>query len=169
MGFLDFYLTDKKSNAGIDSIQKIVSAIVKRESDRADEIAMVAFLLARVAYSDLEVSTEEKQRIKEIVIRKYQFSDDTAELIMELAVAQSIKDGATDNYLVSREFKNSTSKEEREEFLRFLFEVACADKDISPEEESELKLIAQEFGIEDSDFILIRREFSEFRLGRSKS
>ena len=168
MGFLDFYLK-KEDTKKITSIHKIVNTIIEQEAEKADNIAMVAFLLARVAYCDLDVSEEEKLRIKSIVKEKYGFSQETANLIMELAVAQNIQEGSSDNYLVAREFKNSTSIEEREDFLRFLFEVACADKDISPEEEAELKVIGQEFGIPDSDFVLIRREFSEYRLGRSKN
>ena len=69
--------------------------------------------------------------------------------------------GATEDFLVTREFKAISTMEEREQLLRCCFLVMAADDEIDETESWLANRLAEELDIERPDLNAIRDEFHE--------
>jgi hypothetical protein len=69
--------------------------------------------------------------------------------------------GATDDYVVTREFANSTTREQREDLLRTAFAVGAVDDSITASESAELNEVGKELGFRADEVDRIRVEFSD--------
>ena len=66
------------------------------------------------------------------------------------------------NHLYTRELNSLADTRKKEEVMLSLFLVAAVDKNISPEENEELRLISKSLGFSESDFYEFRAMFKEF-------
>ena len=69
--------------------------------------------------------------------------------------------GGTEDYLVTREFRDSTTEEQRMDVIRACFAVGAADTSISAEESAEINQIGDELGIDRAKVNAIRGEYRE--------
>lgn len=146
-----------------ESVRKIVGELEAMEPERARHLAAFAYILGRVAHADQEISEEETRRMEEIVQRVGHLPEEQAVLVVQIAKSQNRLFGGTENFLVTREFKELAGAEERRELLDCLFAVSAADESISSAEESQVRQIASELGLEHSDFVRARAAYSEHR------
>lgn len=152
------------SQAGdTETVRKIVRRLEALEPARARYLAAFAYLLARVAHADLEISDEETRAMEEIVHRLGHLPEDQAILVVQIAKSQNRLLGGTEDFLVAREFRQIASEEERRELLNCLFAVSAADESISAEEEAQVRQIASELGLSHRDYIEARAAYSEKR------
>jgi len=155
-----------KSAPGPDSpetetVRKIVGSLDKLEPERAKFIASFAYILSRVARADLQISPEEVQAMEQLVMSKGGLPEEQAVIVVQMAKTQNILFGATENYLVTREFNNIATREERIALLHCLFPVSSADQSVSSAEDSEIRQIASELKIEHRDLIAVRSAYRE--------
>jgi uncharacterized tellurite resistance protein B-like protein len=150
-----------QSSAETETVRKIVGALDKLEPDRAKFIASFAYILSRVARADLRISPEETHAMERIVMEKGGLPEEQAVIVVQMAKTQSILFGATENYLVTREFNNIASREEKMALLHCLFAVSSADQSVSSMEDSEIRQIASELKIEHREFITVRTSYRE--------
>src|SRR4051794_20446014 len=104
-----------------ETVQKIVTELGALEPRQARYLAAFAFLLSRVANADLRISDEETRQMETILRQVGRLPDEQAALAVRIAKAQSQLAGGTENFLVSRELKEISTREQREELLRCLF------------------------------------------------
>lgn len=158
MGILDFLKTHQAPSSPREnsSIRKIVEKIDHMPPDQAKRIAAFAYLLGRIAYSDLNISREETEKMEEIVRGIAGMDADTAVLIVQIAKSQNVLFGGTENYLVAREFRRMTEREDREKLLHCLFAVAGSDDEITGVEDNEIRQISKELGFSPQEYIQIR-------------
>jgi len=71
--------------------------------------------------------------------------------------------GGTENFLVTREFKEIASDEERRQLLDCLFAVSAADDAITGEEESQIWQIASELGFTHREYVEARLRYQDKR------
>jgi uncharacterized tellurite resistance protein B-like protein len=64
--------------------------------------------------------------------------------------------GATENFLVTREFSRIATREQKLELLDCLFAVSAEEDDISRAEDNEVHQIASELGLEHREYIAAR-------------
>ncbi len=146
-----------------ETVRAIARKLDALEPDRARFIAAFAFVLARVANADLSISEEETLRMEEIVTLLGQLPEEQAVLAVQIAKTQSRMFGATEDFLVTRELKEVSSRQQLEQALECLFAVAAADESISSAEEESVRQIATELGFEHRDFSKVRSQFNEHR------
>ena len=152
----------KDATAGnTETVRKIVHQLETMDPARARHLAAFAYILGRVAYADLDISKEETDKMEEIVRRFGKVPEEQAVLIVQIAKSQNQLFGATENYLVTREFKEIATPEERVKLLDCLFAVSAADDSISGVEESEVRQIASELGLNHSEYIRVRSAYSD--------
>ncbi len=132
------------------------------EPERARHIAAFAFILGRVAYADLEISAEETRTMERLVMERGGLPESQAVLVVEIAKSQNKLFGATEDYLVTRQFENFASREEKLALLDCLFAVAAADENISTTEDNAIHQIAAELKIEHPDLIAIRSRYKQY-------
>ena len=70
--------------------------------------------------------------------------------------------GATENFLVAREFDRIATREQKIALLHCLYAVSSADKSISAAEDHEIREISRELKLDHSDYIDVRLAFREY-------
>ncbi len=152
----------ERSSAETETVRKITQALDRLDPVRARFIAAFAYLLSRVARADLSISPEETRMMERIVMERGGLPEEQAVIVVQIAKSQSILFGATENYLVSREFNSLASPAEKLALLDCLFAVAAADESISTLEDNEVSQIADELRVEHKDFITIRSAYRDY-------
>ena len=100
-------------------------------------------------------------------------SEEEAALAVEIAKSQTRLLGGTENYVVTREFREISTREERARLLHCLYAVAAADGTIASAESAEIAKIAEELGFLREEALAMRApwrdKLSEFQARPSKS
>ncbi len=162
LGIVPGKAKDKVAADGTDSIRKISRQLENMEPTKARYLAAFAYLLGRVAYADRNVSPEEAEMMEKVLIEKGHLSEDQAVLIIEISKQQNRLLGHVDNFLVTREFNQLASLEQKRDLLSCLFALSASDKSISNVEDAEIRQIAGELLLDHNDFIAARSEFREY-------
>ena len=139
-----------------ESVRRIVDALDRLDPDEAVRLARFAFVLGRVARADLAVTADETRAMERLVRERGKLSEAQAVVAVQIAKSQNVLFGGTDGYLVTREIACSATREERLALLDCCFAVSAADGEISPPEEAELRKIATELGLPQSDLMAAR-------------
>jgi uncharacterized tellurite resistance protein B-like protein len=155
--------TGSHEQGDTDTVRRIVSELDKLDPGRARYLAALAYVLSRVAGADLHISQAETAKMIDLVQRVGHLSEAQATLVVEIAKSQNRLFGGTENFLVTREFREITSEEERRELLDWLFAVSAADEAISATEEAQIWQIASELGFSHAEYIKVRLGYSDKR------
>jgi uncharacterized tellurite resistance protein B-like protein len=142
-------LGDSKASGGegdTATVRRIASELERLPPAKAKYLAAFAYVLARVAHADLEIDDDETREMQCIATRLADLSDAEAALVVEIAKNQARLLGETENYVVTREFRNIATAAQRGQLLQCLFAVAAADGTISSVESAELAAIGEELG-----------------------
>ena len=146
-----------------DTVRRIVGELDQLDGERARYLAAFAYVLSRVASADLNISEAETVKMVEILQRVGHLPEVQAILIVEIAKSQNHLFGGTENFLVTREFREIASDGQRRDLLDCLFAVSAADEAISGEEESQIWQIARELGFSHAEYIQMRLGYSDKR------
>lgn len=138
---------------GLGAIERQLDAL---DPDRARFVARFAYLLARVARADHEVSAEEAAVMERLVAEHAGLAPSEASIAVRIATAHGLREGGTDDFLVSREFAALATPEEKRRVLDCLFAVSAADESIRTVEDNEIRRIAAELRIDHPTFIEAR-------------
>ncbi len=144
-----------------DSVRRIAARLESLEPTRARYLAAFAYVLARVAHADLSIDEDETTEMQRIVAELASLGPEEASLAVEIAKSQARMLGGTENYVVTREFRRISSKQQRAELVECLYAVAAADGSISNTEDSEIASIADELGFSRPETSAIRASFRE--------
>ena len=142
------------------SVKQIAAALSSLPPARARYLAAFAYLLGRAAFANLSVSEAEKAEMKRLG-SVAGLDPDTTRLVVELALMQAGEFGATEDYLVTREFKAISTIEERLRLIRACFLVMAADDEVDANEAWLVNRVAEELDVERTDLNVIRAEFHE--------
>ena len=146
-----------------DTVRKIVAELEALEPEKAGYIAAFAYIMGRVAHADRKISAEETQAMEEIVCKLGHLPEAQAVLVVEIAKSQNRLFGGTENFLVTREFAEISTPDQRQELLDCLFAVSAADESISSVEEAQIRQIASELGFSHREYIEARSVYSQHR------
>jgi uncharacterized tellurite resistance protein B-like protein len=146
-----------------DTVRKIVRELEEMEPDKARYIAAFAYILGRVANADLDISEAETRKMEDIVRDLGRIPEAQAVLMVQIAKNQTKLFGGTEDYLVTREFKGISTREQRAELLDCLFAVSAADDSITAEEEAQIREIASELGFTHREYVQARAAYSNKR------
>jgi uncharacterized tellurite resistance protein B-like protein len=128
------------------SIRHIAEQLDALPEDQARFLAAFSYVLARVAQADLEIGASESAEMERLVARVAGLGQAEATLAVEIAKSQARHLGGTENYVVTREFRRVSTREQRVRLLEALFAVAAADGSISSLESAEIYSISDELG-----------------------
>ena len=163
--------TGRSSGAETETVRKIVQQLDQLPEDQARYIAAFAYLLSRAARADMQVSPEETAVMERIVAIEGGLPEALAPIVVQMAKTQNQLFGATENYLVTREFERIATHEQKVALLECLFAVTAADENITSVEDNVVKQITSELKLPHSDYITARLRFREhlavLKLGRS--
>jgi uncharacterized tellurite resistance protein B-like protein len=143
------------------TVRRIAAALDALPPAEARFLAAFAYVLARVARADLEISSEEAEQMIRLVREYSTLTEAQALLVVQMAKTQAIALGGTENYLVTRQFKEISNPAQRVDLLRCLFAVAAADQSISHVENSEITAIGLEIGFSGEEVASIRAAYRD--------
>ena len=146
-----------------ETLQRIVAELDQMEPSRARYLAAFACVLSRVAVADFGISEVETARILEIVRERGHLSGQQAVLVVEIAKRYIRLFGGTENFLITREFRDIATDDERRDLLDCLFAVSAADEDVSGSEEQQIWQIASELGLSHAEYVNARMAYSDKR------
>ena len=84
-------------------------------------------------------------------------------LVVQIAKSQNEMFGATEDFLVTRQFREMSTEAQRLELLDCLFAVSAADESISAAEESRVRQTASELGVGHAEYVQARAAYSDKR------
>jgi uncharacterized tellurite resistance protein B-like protein len=141
------------------TVRRIVGQLEAMPRDQARFLAAFAYILTRAAAADLEISEVEGQVVERLVLEHGALTEPQAVLVAEMARSQSLLYGGTEDYLVTRQFKELSTDEDRLALLRCCYLVGAADEVISVAESDTLQQIAKELDVDRAAVNAIRHEF----------
>jgi uncharacterized tellurite resistance protein B-like protein len=164
MSLLRFLGLDRAADAGSETatVRRIVEALERQDPEAARYIARFAYVLGRVAQADHDVSAEETRVMERIVMERSGLPEEQAILVVQIAKSQTVLFGATEDYLVTREFARTATRDQKLALLDCCFAVSAADRDVSADEEAAVRQIASELGLEHADFIAARSAYRDY-------
>jgi uncharacterized tellurite resistance protein B-like protein len=115
------------------------------------KLCLAAGLMAHVAWADREVAPEEKRTMTQALKERWTLSDLDAHLVTEIGCSQAVK--GLDVVRLARNFFDQTTRQERNDFVRALFQVANAAQTTSSEEIKMTQFIAKSLKLGHQEFI----------------
>jgi uncharacterized tellurite resistance protein B-like protein len=143
-----------------DTVRRIVRELEALPRERARFLAAFAYVLTRAAASDLEIADIEMAAIERLIGEYGGLPPAQAVLVAEMARTQSLLHGGTEDYLVTRQFKELSTQDERVALLRCCYLVGAADDTITASESDTLQEIAFELDLDRPTDNAIRNEFA---------
>ncbi len=144
-----------------ETVRRIVARLESLPPDRARLLAATAYILARAANADLQISDVETREMERLLVEQGGIEEAQAVLVVEMAKLQARSFGETEDYLVTREFRQAATPEQRIAVLRACYMVDAADGVISAMESSTLDEIANEFDLSREEVAAVRAEFAD--------
>ena len=153
-----------------ETIRRIVAKLDAMAPDRARFLAGFAYILARAAHADLDISPEETAVMEAAVRDLGELDEAQAVLVVQMAKLQSRAKFGTEDYLVTREFAGFATDDQKLAVIRAAFAVGAADDEISSDEAQTINQIAYELGIDRPTLNQLREayvdQFSAIRAAR---
>ena len=148
------------SSSDTETVRRIAAQLDALPVDRARYLAAFAYILTRAAAADMDISDLEARAIEQLVAEYGKLPEAQAVLVTQIARNQSLLYGSTEDYLVTRQFRDLSAAEERLALLRCCYLVGAVDDTITAEESDTLQEIAKELDIERDAVNVIRNEFA---------
>ncbi len=172
MGILDLILgkgTDGSLRMGevdrgspeTETVRKIVDELDDLEPQRARYIACFSYLLSRVAHADLDISDEETEAMERIVLERGQLPEPHVLIVVQMAKTRAKIFGATEDFLVAREFNEVADKNQKLALVDCLFAVSAAHEGISSIEDAEIGKIANELKLSREEVASLRSAYQD--------
>jgi uncharacterized tellurite resistance protein B-like protein len=143
-----------------ETVRRIAGQLAAMPIERARYLASFAYILTRAAAADLHVSEIESKAIEALVAEHGELPPSQAVLVAEIARHQSLLYGGTEDYLVTRQFRELSTLDQRLALLRCCYLVGAADDTITSTESDLLQQIARELDIDRDAINAIRTEFA---------
>jgi uncharacterized tellurite resistance protein B-like protein len=165
LSFLRF-LGIAKESAGSEagaprSVREIAAKLERLPPETARFLAGFAYVLARVANADLDIAAAESEEMRRTVRVLAGLSADEADLVVEIAKSQARLLGGTENYVVTREFRRTSTPLQRAQLLECLYAVTAADGTISTAESREIANVAEELGFTRAEANALRTRYRD--------
>lgn len=144
-----------------ETVRRIAARLERLDPAQARYLAAFAYVLARVAHADLRIVESETEEMQRIVVSLASLSEEEAALVVEIAKSQARLLGGTENYVVTREYRRLSSREQRGRMLRCLYAVAAADGTISTVESAEISAVAEELGFTRQEANAVRASYRD--------
>jgi uncharacterized tellurite resistance protein B-like protein len=149
------------SAAETATARQIVARLDAMPQSQARYLACFAYVMSRAAQADLSISDEETALMERFAVEYGGLDESQAVLVVGMTKLQASIEGATEDYVVTREFREISTMDQRLQLLRCCFAVEAADGTITAEEASVVNEIARELDIERPDLNRVRDEFHE--------
>ena len=127
---------------------------VKQSFDRMEVLALTAIFI-RIAKLDGTFDINEREKIKELIIKRFEFNDENTENVLNMAAR--LEGQSNDNVQFIKVIKESIAYEERFNLLKDAWILVMADGKRTYEEDGFMRLFCSLLGLSDKDSALARQ------------
>ena len=127
---------------------------VKQSFDRMEVLALSAIFI-RIAKLDGTFDINEQEKIKDLIIKRFEFNDENAENVLNMAA--KLEGQSNDNVQFIKVIKESIAYEERFNLLKDSWILVMADGKRTYEEDGFMRLFCSLLGLSDKDSALARQ------------
>jgi uncharacterized tellurite resistance protein B-like protein len=99
--------------------------------------------------------------MSQIMVTHAAVTEEQAAAIVAVAREAARQSGGTEDFIITREFERTASRDEKLHLLDCLFEIGAADASILTVEDNEIRRVASELKLEHADYITVRRRHLE--------
>lgn len=163
LGFGESSGRERESSSGSRTVDEILSELRTMQPAEARYLAAFAYTLSRPARADLDISESETRAMEETIARFGKLDPDRARLVVRMVKERSVLFGSTEDFIVTRIFKELSTPKQREELLHCLFAISGADGVISVPEEEVIRQVAYELDFDHAAYIAIRSQYAKLR------
>src|SRR2546426_6985544 len=149
------------SAAETATARRIVARLEALPREEARYLACFAYVMSRAANADFDISDDETRLMERLAVEQGGLDEAQAVLVIQMAKLQARTQGGTEDFVVTREFREISTPEQRRALLRCCFAVEAVDGTISAAEASVVNEIARELDLERDEVNAIRDEFHE--------
>lgn len=132
-------------------IRQVIAKLNSLDTETADHLNALAFVLMRVARADGRVCNDERLQMEEILIEHARIPAEHAVLVTEIACHRAQLADCANAYAISRELRAGFDLARRDSIVGLLLAVADADGCFLAVERREIVQIAGELGIDPSE------------------
>ena len=143
------------------TVRRIVTRLEALPREQAHYLAGFAYVMSRTAHADLDISEAETRAMERFANELGGIDEAQSVLVVEMAKLQARHHGATEDFLVTREFGRHATREQKLALLRCCFAVGAADETITADESGVVNQIARELAVDRDDLNAVRAEFHE--------
>ena len=126
----------------------------KQSVDQTEVLALTAIFI-RIAKLDGSFDINERKKIKELVMSRFQLDEEETENVLNLAV--NLEGQSNDNIQFTKIIKESIAYEERFNLLKDSWTIVMADGRRTYEEDGFMRLFCSLLGLSDKDNALARQ------------
>jgi uncharacterized tellurite resistance protein B-like protein len=141
--------------------RRIVARLEALPPAEARFLACFAYVMSRAANADFDISDDETRLMEQFSVQYGGLDRAQAVLVVEMAKLQARVNGGTEDFVVTREFRDISTPAQRLALLRCCFAVGAVDGTITAAEASTINEIARELDLEPADINAVRAEFHE--------
>jgi uncharacterized tellurite resistance protein B-like protein len=149
------------SSAETATARRIVARLEALPPEEARYLACFAYVMSRAAAADLDISDEETALMEQFATQFGGLDTSQAVLVVQMAKVQARVQGATEDFVVTREFRDISTPEQRVALVRCCFAISAVDGTINAEEASVVNEIARELDVERDVVNAVRSEYHE--------
>jgi uncharacterized tellurite resistance protein B-like protein len=149
------------SAAETATARRIVARLDALPPTEARYLACFAYVMSRAAQADLDISDAETALMERFAVEYGGLDQAQAVLVVQMAKIQARTQGQTEDFVVTREFHEISTIEQRLALIRCCFAIGAVDGTITAEEASVVNEIARELDVEREAVNAIRAEFHE--------
>jgi uncharacterized tellurite resistance protein B-like protein len=143
-----------------ETVRRIAGQLDALPVERARFLAAFAYILTRAAAADMDISHVESRAIEQLVADHGGLPEAQAVLVSQIARNQSLLYSGTEDYLVTRQFRDLATLDDKIALLRCCYIVGAADDTITAHESETLQQIAKELDIDREAVNVVRNEFA---------
>lgn len=152
---------ETEASSETETVRQIVQKLDQLPPEQASYVAAFAYVLSRVAQADMDISDAETREMERIVVEHGGLPEQQAIIVVQMAKTRSRLFGGTEDFVVTREFANMATHEQKLALLDCLFAVGAADMSISTVEDAVARQVADQLNLEHRDFIAVRSRYRD--------
>jgi uncharacterized tellurite resistance protein B-like protein len=149
------------SAAETATARRIVARLEALPPAEARYLACFAYVMSRAAQADLDNSDAETALMERFAVQFGGLDEAQAVLVVQMAKIQARTQGQTEDYVVTREFREISTVDQRLALIRCCFAIGAVDGIITAEEAGVVNEIARELDLERDAVNAVRADFHE--------
>ena len=141
--------------------ERLTSKLPNAKEETLIKTACIAGLLARVAWVDFKLDTNELKSMNKSLIEWTKLDNNTVDAILSIAIEEIKNLAGLENHIYAHTLRDMLDQTERYNILLALFSLAGSDGEVENIESEEIRIIAKGLGLAPKHYLSARASVYE--------